>query len=300
MRRRVALSIAAAVIFGAGCDVPLVEVPADVPVVVRFQVAEALQPALLPVLEKVRAVQLEFSRDGAAAVDTVLPLRVIEGAAEVRVLVTPPSGTGALRVRAALEAEAGTVFAGEAVIPRGSVEAAGSIFVQPVPDQLTTPIRSFHLAALGEQVFIPSRVLFATTDTIPGLRGRLTSQDPRVAEVVDDSSAVSHANGETTLMLQYEELSLTVSVRVAQQPSYIAGIFPSDTTVFVGDTIRYRVQGLDLNGHPLTHGLDAHWVALGSTLEIDSLGVAVADSAGSGSVLIANTGAPPAMVTVLP
>ena len=282
-----------------GCSLSLVDVQEEAPVSLQLDLLSATDPALLPILEKVEQIRLRISREG-TALDIELPLRVRDGTANVRLAVVPPDGEGALNVHAELRAMLGPVFTGDAVIPRAATEAVGHISMQPVPFRVTGVPSTLMVDALGEPISIASQVQFVTGDAFPGIRPALASLTPQLVEVLDDSTIVSRANGPATLEVSFDTLSFRFFVRVAQVPTILTGLFPADTTVFVGDTVQYRLVGVDRNGHPILPASNVSWIAVG-VVSADTLGRAAALSPGSSTV---NAYAPNASqstsITVLP
>lgn len=288
-----------ALVLVAGCDLALVDADGTAPVAVRFQVEAAPDSALLPVLAVVESVRIGLSRGG-VTVDTILPVPVGGEPLRLRVVFAPPPGDGALRVRADLDTRLGTVFTGEGLVTRGSVEWEGVVTLEPVPDRLTANPLSPSVDALGEPIAVTARLHFVTGDVIPGLRPRLSSSDASVADVVNDSTLISRGNGQATMTLSHGDLSRTGTVTVRQRFEDVLGITPGDTTVFVGDSVQFRFLALDRNGHPMLPGADVSWSAVGGAATIDSLGLAVAIAEGTAEIGVVNSGASRPTLTVLP
>lgn len=292
-----ALALASLVLV-AGCELGVDAPGAEVVVPVQLAVGENTDSTLLPVIAKVDRAWLEFSRDG-VSLDTLVAVEVDGGVVRTRVALTPPSGAGALTVRAGLGNQVGVLFEGEGTIPRGATEAAGRIFMTPVPNDIRFLFPG-TVDALGEEVHLDAAVRFRNGDRWDGWTLRFTALDPSMVELRADGVAVSRGNGQTTIVARYEGLTASQQFTVRQRVVLLAGVAPGDTTVTVGDTFSLRLLGEDPNGYPLVRGAGATWSSAGGVV-VDSLGVARATVPGVATVsATAGSTVQTATITVVP
>lgn len=263
-----------------GCDL-LVEPGRTVPTTVQFQIEDAEDSSFTAILGSVDRVWLEFERGG-AAVDTVAGVRIDGHVIQTRVSLVPPPGPGPLMVHAALRSGPVPLFDGVGVMADGAAPTA-EIVLSPIPGYIVTPSQPYHFDALGLGIQLWSEVYFANRQRWYGTEARWTSEDPEIVEVEAGNRAVARSNGAATLVATFQSIERTLAVSVAQVPSTLWDVAPSDTTVFVGDTFQMRAFGEDLNGVPLLPGAAVTWVAEGGVV-IDEAGVVTATASGSAFV----------------
>ena len=73
------------------------------------------------------------------------------------------------------------------------------------------------------------------------------SENPDIASVDPSGVVTGRSAGETTLFAESSGLVATVSLRVLK-----VSIIPADTTVVVGDTVRYQISATDGSGNQVT------------------------------------------------
>jgi hypothetical protein len=272
-RLAVALMLAACV----ACDLAVTTGAPDAREALRFQITEQEDTSVARVLGLVDRARLEVS-GGGIAIDTVVPAHVAGGTVVARVVLTVPPGSGVLTVRAELRRGSQTLLVGSGTLQR---DADAPILIRPMPGSLSNDPVPSQLDALGDVLRLSARVHFLTGDVWHGAEPTWESDNPGVLEVrPEEGIAIPRANGRARLRLSFEHLSRELEIRVAQQPTALWGVAPSDTTLVVGEAFPLRVFGADRNGFPLLPGARVSWVA-GGGIVVDTLGVVTATQAGA-------------------
>ncbi len=91
-----------------------------------------------------------------------------------------------------------------------------TVTVELQTNRIVVSPESVYLTSIGEMIQLTASVRDADDMEIPGVGLTLTSEDPAVASVDDQRVVTAHMNGETSIIVTWEDLEARVSVVVSQ------------------------------------------------------------------------------------
>ena len=259
-----------------GCEPPVAPTP-DRSLPLAFQVTEADEPWIGPILARVDAVRLRLSREG-AVLDTVLPARVDDGVVWTLASLAVPPGVGPTRVEARLESVGNPLFEGEGWT-QGPPGSTSTVLLEPIPWRIFLQTAFLETDRLGPAHELSGEVRFATDDVWPTADIRWSSDAPSVVEVQNGNRTVARGNGHATIFARFRDIERTIGFRVRQVPAAISGVAPADTTIAAGEGFFLRAFGEDPAGYPLLTGAGVTWETEGGIV-VDSVGYLTATEPG--------------------
>ena len=199
----------------AGCESLLVE-PAEraADASVSFSLAVETGGAA-EAFARVDRVYLRFASGDTVRRDTVLHVVQEDAGIRVRLALHTDEQVPALGIYAELRAGDATLFKGAKIVRvEPGVPVLAEVPLLPVPAILTASVSELSLPLVGDTVRLSSAVLFASGDTIPGLAGEWSSENPLIAIVSPSGLVLARAVGQTKLFVRYEGFEKVVPVGV--------------------------------------------------------------------------------------
>lgn len=217
---RLRLTALASLILGAtACDLLITEpAPASQGLAVSFAIEAASSDGIADAFDRVDRVLLRFTRADSAQRDTVVAVANRDGVARARLVLDPKERIAALGVYAELRAGQVGLFQGARVVRVESGTASSAeISLTPIPASIQPSPSQVTFQAVGDTVHLTSSVLFASGDTIPGVSGAWTSEDPSIVAVSAGGIALARGIGQTRLQVRYGTVTGLVNVQVLRR-----------------------------------------------------------------------------------
>ena len=101
-------------------------------------------------------------------------------------------------------------------VTSGNLSTSVTVTVELQTNRIVVSPESVYLTSIGEMIQLTASVRDADEMEIPGVGLTLTSEDPAVASVDGQGVVTAHMNGETRIIVSWEELEASVSVVVSQ------------------------------------------------------------------------------------
>jgi len=201
---------------GGACDLLLTEpAPASSDLGISLQVLPTAIGGQTAAFSRVNRVFLRFVRADSSMRDTVLHLTPQDGRIRTVIALETVERILALGIGAELRAGTAPIFQGGTIarIEPGTPTTA-EIPLTPIPAFVRADRPALSLPNVGSNAQLASAVLFATTDTIPGLEGVWFSDDPTIVSVTPAGLALAGRVGITRLVVEFGPLADTVPVQV--------------------------------------------------------------------------------------
>lgn len=224
-QRRIRRSATLAALAGAGllvsgCDALMTDpAPASPELTVSFQITGPLIGGTPQAFAKVNHLFLRFTRADQSSRDTLLLVRVQDGRLRAGIALETEERISALGIQAELRFGPLPLFTGGEIVPIDpGVPTTAQIQLQPVPARVLASQQTLDLTLnLTQTAQLSSAVLYATTDTIEGLSGVWSSDDPAVALVSPAGLVLAQGRGSTNLVVGFAAGLLADTVRVTVQ-----------------------------------------------------------------------------------
>lgn len=216
--RVVALAAAAGLSLPA-CDALMTDpAPTTSELTLAFQIIGSPIGGTDEAFAKINRVYLRFVRADDTSRDTVLFARPTDGRLRTGLALETDERISGLGIVAQLGFGTLPLFQGTGVVQiEPGVPTTANIPLTPVPANVlaSQPAITLLLQQLpGVGVQLTSAVLYATTDTIDGLAGVWTSDDPTIVAVSPAGLAVAQGRGTTNLIVGFAGLADTVLATV--------------------------------------------------------------------------------------
>jgi Bacterial Ig-like domain (group 2) len=267
------------------CDLLLTEPrPATTDIGVSFQIEGEPIGGPAEAFSKVTRVFLRLARPDSTLRDTVIAVTPIDGVVRAGVSLQTDEQIDSLRIVARLgygtAANPVALFEGTAIVRiEPGVPTSAEIALAPIPAVLVPDRTALVIPNVGETAQLGSAVLFASSDTVPGLEGTWLSEDPSIISVTPAGLATAQQIGRTRLELRYDTLADTIAAVVSSVDN--GTVMPADTTVFRGSVVQYSAVFRDVLGNVLT-GRTVTWATSDPAVTtIDANGLVTADAPGS-------------------
>ncbi len=101
-------------------------------------------------------------------------------------------------------------------VTSGNLSAVVTVIVELQTNRIVVSPESVYLTSIGEMIQLTASVRDADDMEIPGVGLTLTSDDPAVASVDGQGVVTAHMNGETRIVVTWEDLEASVSIVVSQ------------------------------------------------------------------------------------
>lgn len=200
----------------SACDLLLTEpAPPSAEVRVSFQIGATPLGGNAAAFSRVRRASLRFVRQDSSFRDTVVAVVPFQGVARAAVALQAGERIEALGIQAQLGFGTTALFEGGTVVQivPGQPTTA-PIVLLPVPARVQADRPNFLFSGIGATAQFQSAVLYASGDTITGLQGVWTSDDPAVVSVAPTGLALATGVGTTLLEVRLGALADTVQVGV--------------------------------------------------------------------------------------
>lgn len=267
---------------------------------VQFQIEGDLLGGTAEAFARVDRVYLRFDRPDESFRDTIVALQPADGVARVALSLETDERVEGLGIGAELRSGTIGVFQGGTVVQIVPGEPTRTeIALSPIAASIEVAQTEVTLLGIGVGVQLESAVLYGTGDTISGLSGTWTSEDPSIVSVSSTGLAVAQSLGQTRLEVRFGTLAATVLAEVLQAPAATGNLKTwsnpeggdwsvdsnwSDGTVPVaGDSVQIALDGtytvnLDVNP-PALAALTLGGAEIGTqTLVSNDRAISVADA----------------------
>lgn len=202
------------------CDALMTDpAPPTSELTLAFQIIGAPIGGTNEAFAKVNRVYLRFVRADDTSRDTVLFARPTDGRLRTGLALETKERISGLGIIAELGFGTLPLFQGSGVVQiEPGVPTTANIPLTPVPASVLASQPAITLQLLvqlpGESAQLTSAILYATADTIEGLAGVWTSDDPTIVAVSPTGLAVAQGRGTTNLIVGFAGLADTVLATV--------------------------------------------------------------------------------------
>lgn len=191
--------------------------PATPELTVAFQISGPVIGGTPQAFAKVNRLALRFVRADQSTRDTLLFVRPQDGRLRAGIALETEERIAALGIQAELRFGPLPLFTGGSIVPIDpGAPTTAQIQLQPVPARVLANLQTLDLT-LQQTAQLSSAVLYATTDTIEGLTGLWSSDDPAVALVSPAGLVLAQGRGSTNLVVGFAAGLLADTVRVTVQ-----------------------------------------------------------------------------------
>ena len=182
-------------------------------------------------------------------------------------------------------------------VTSGNLSAVVTVNVELQTNRIVVSPESVYLTSIGEMIQLTASVRDADDMEIPGVGLTLTSEDPAVASVDGQGVVTAHMNGETRIVVTWEDLEASVSVVVSQVADRIVVSQQVVHLPSIGDMVNLFATVYDGNNVEIQDA-DLMWSSEDPTVaSVDDQGVVTAHMEGETSITV-TTGALSAIVRI--
>lgn len=270
----------------AACDgTPTEGGPTEEPLGLRLSVAAASAGGPADAFRAADALHALVARegDGSVLLEGTFPFDPDDEAESASIAVPVEESSVDVSIEITLLGGDEPLFRGGASATlRGSERTTAEVELEPVPGGLVVPER-IEIDALHDTVPPGGAVLFATGDTIPGLRPVWTPDESGVVAVTPDGALVSLQEGEAEVLAGYDQFAETTVVQVEQQVAEVR-VTPSAAEVPVGRNRRFEARPVDRQGFPLDDPTVEWSSSAPEIATVDATGLATGTSVGLAAI----------------
>ncbi len=171
-------------------------------------------------------------------------------------------------------------------VTSGNLSAVVTVNVELQTNRIVVSPESVYLTSIGEMIQLTASVRDADDMEIPGVGLTLTSDDPAVASVDGQGVVTAHMNGETRIVVTWEDLEASVSVVVSQVADRIVVSQQVVHLPSIGDMVNLFATVYDGNNVEIQDA-DLMWSSEDPTVaSVDDQGVVTAHMEGETSITV--------------
>ena len=171
-------------------------------------------------------------------------------------------------------------------VTSGNLSAVVTVNVELQTNRIVVSPESVYLTSIGEMIQLTASVRDADDMEIPGVGLTLTSEDPAVASVDGQGVVTAHMNGETRIVVTWEDLEASVSVVVSQVADRIVVSQQVVHLPSIGDMVNLFATVYDGNNVEIQDA-DLMWSSEDPTVaSVDDQGVVTAHMEGETSITV--------------